>query len=920
MKSTPRLVPTHVLDSASDAVFIANPQGRFIYANRQAAELLGYTVEELLRLGIADVPLPEAADHPQAIRDRLNADGRVRTELRLRRKDGAVLPVEVNATVLPDGNLFGSWRERDASELVKSRQALRQSEQRYQAAFQTCLDAITINRLSDGTYIDVNQAMVDVLGFKRDEVIGRTSLELNIWADPADRQHLVGALQRDSACRNQEFRFRKKSGELMWGLMSATVMELDDVPCMLAVTRDITDIKAAQYEIERHRFKLEQLVQERTVELQEANRKLFDTQFAMESVGIAIHWVNADTGRFLYVNKFAAEMLGYSVDEMLNLVVPDIDPNVDAARFKQYADSIREQHRVQFESTNRTKDGHLIPVDVVVHHFPQEADTPSRYIAFLRNITRRKEAELALVQAKEAADAANAAKSAFLANMSHEIRTPLHVIMGLGHLLRRDIDDPVQQERVDQLCASSDHLLAIINDVLDLSKIEAHRLALDRSDFRLYTVVTKVERMVAGQAQDKGLTLTMDISPQLLGMTLNGDTLRLTQVLINLCDNAAKFTDKGVVRLGIHCLAETADTVAVRFTVADTGIGIAPAHQARLFEAFQQADTSTTRERGGTGLGLAISQRLVALMGGTIRVQSGLGVGSTFGFDLTLARATTLPEAETAPAVRIAADFYGRHILFAEDHPLSQEILAEMLDGLGCVVDVASDGAEAVACAQEQSYDLILMDMLMPRMDGLAATRAIRALPQHRDTPIIALTANAYVEDRQRCLDAGMNGHLGKPVTPATLAAALAEWLPNLADTSDEMPDCDCEMSRALGKIAGLVVGRVWRSSPTQLAQYVAQLNRFMEIHAQDMARLREHIAARENEAAQVLAHSLQGIAGLLGARRIASLASEIVQGLRAEVDDSIIKFLADACEAELAILAGAIQALPLLPVEPSAE
>jgi CheY-like chemotaxis protein/anti-sigma regulatory factor (Ser/Thr protein kinase) len=292
-------------------------------------------------------------------------------------------------------------------------------------------------------------------------------------------------------------------------------------------------------------------------------------------------------------------------------------------------------------------------------------------------------------------------------------------------------------------------------------------------------------------------------------MRLHGDPLRLAQVLINLCGNAVKFTDRGGVRLVLTCPAESADRVTLRCAVEDTGCGIATADQARLFQPFAQGDVSTTRGHGGIGLGLAISQRLVALMGGTIAIDSQVGKGSTFSFKVVVPRGRAAP----APAP-LATDFRGRHVLFAEDHPMAQEMLLEMLEDIGCEADLACDGAEAVECARARTYDLILMDMQMPRMDGLAATRAIRALPGHRDTPIIALTANAFGEDRQRCLDAGMNGHLGKPVTPATLVATLGRWLPDLNVPDGEISFCDSELSRALMLIEGLEVPSHARRSP----------------------------------------------------------------------------------------------------------
>ena len=515
---------------------------------------------------------------------------------------------------------------------------------------------------------------------------------------------------------------------------------------------------------------------------------------------------------------------------------------------------------------------------------------------------------------KEEAEVASRAKSIFLANMSHEIRTPLSAIIGLGELLRGSVSNPGHKRKLDQLCTSSEHLLGIINDILDLSKIEAERLVLDQTVFQLDQVIERVVRLFDAKAREKGLLLTTDITPSLRQLWLHGDPLRLSQVLINLCGNAIKFTDQGAVHLSVRRVSEAAENITLRFCVSDTGCGITPEDQAQLFHPFVQVDASKTRKYDGTGLGLAISQRLVSMMGGQIRIDSQKGAGSAFCFDATLAYAAKAqPSPATASAVTVASDFKGQRILLAEDNALNQEIFLEMLETLGCTADIASDGVEAIECARSSVYDLILMDLHMPRMDGLRATEAIRTLPGYSATPIVALTASALAEDRQLCLEAGMSDHLGKPVTPAMLATLLAKWLPGLCPTADAvpLPVCDNAISRALTAIPGLEVGSIWLSSIEQIAAYRSLLDRFIQTNSHDVAWLCRHLATGEHEAALALVHSLKGVAGFVGARRIATLAGEIEDGLQKGRDESLLANLANQCKAELTALAEAFQKLP---------
>jgi signal transduction histidine kinase/CheY-like chemotaxis protein len=391
-------------------------------------------------------------------------------------------------------------------------------------------------------------------------------------------------------------------------------------------------------------------------------------------------------------------------------------------------------------------------------------------------ISQRKTVQQDLELAKEIAVQANHSKSQFLANMSHEIRTPLHAIIGMSEPSLATGIAPEQIEQFGKINLSGQHLLRIINGILDLSKIEAGKLELEQTNFKMKQVMDTLTTIVLEKAYEKGLAFNLELDPA-LECTLRGDPLRLGQVLINLTNNAIKFTERGGITVRILLLQESEDALLLRFEVQDSGAGIDEAKMEKIFQPFQQADSSTTRQYGGTGLGLSICKQLVTLMGGEIGIQSQAENGSIFWFTVQLERSNTENTDLADESNDDTSCLKGAYILLVDDNSLNLDIAQRHLENVGIVVKLADSGRQAVQLVDDEHFDLVLMDVQMPNMDGLEATRAIRATSRHNNLPIIAMTANATQQERERCISAGMNDFITKPFDLKRLYNALTQCL-----------------------------------------------------------------------------------------------------------------------------------------------
>jgi two-component system sensor histidine kinase/response regulator len=748
-----------------------------------------------------------------------------------------------------------------------------------------------------------------------------------------------------------------------------------------------------------------------------------------------------------FVSANIQNMLGYRPEEYLKEadfwrghVHPDDFPEVEAKQVQlfRYGDHLSEYRF-------RKKDGSYCWVSDEQTLIRDASGHPVEVVGSWSNIDARKAAEQAvqaaqveLAKATETALEASEAKSVFLANMSHEIRTPMNAIIGLSHLALKTDLTPRQRDYVLKIKSSGQHLLGIINDILDFSKIEAGKLSIENIDFDLDKVLENVGNLMSEKASAKGLELIFEVEPS-VSTHFRGDPLRLGQILINFCNNAVKFTEKGEVAVEVRLLEDSSDSQLIEFSVSDTGIGMSQAQVERLFQAFEQADASTTRKYGGTGLGLAIAKQLTELMGGKVSVHSEPGKGSTFRFSARLGKGTavtrprllqsdlrgrrvliiddnqharavlanmltnmtfvadeassgaeaiemvqqasqlgpryeiafvdwqmpgmngietgkrilSLPGTELPPhlvmvtaygreevlkqaeesgfenvlikpvtssilfdtaVVALGADrereetaksgpsfeidrMRGARILLVEDNEINQEVAIGQLQDAEAFVDLAENGEEALRMIRDNEYDLVLMDMQMPVMDGVEATRILRSDTRYESLPIIAMTANAMASDRQLCLDSGMNDHIAKPIDPDQLFGVLLRWIrPGDGDGSAVRPDHVQAPSQGhAGKeikleIRGIDVRSGLKRTGGNVKRYEALLRKFADQQAGTVEAMREAIASGDAATAERAAHSLKGAAGTLGAAELAAAASETEAAIRIGqgVDESL--------------------------------
>ena len=894
---------SNLLESAPDAMVVANSDGIVTMINRQTELLFGYKREEIIGQSV-EMLLPEhiRESHPNNRQQYINnpearpmGSGRELTALS---KDGREIPVEVSLSPIEsDEGMMVASSLRDITERKNMEADLAKSREQLQSILDNS-PALIYAKDMDGRYFLVNKQWSEILRLASEDVLGKTDLEI-FPAEIAEAfvKNDKKVLQSCQALQLEEHTVQEDGTHTYISFKFPLFDPQGEPYGVCGISQDITRLKVAEIKL--------------------ADQLAF-TQALVDTIPYPVFYKGADT-RFLGCNRAYEDAFAMKREDFIGKRVVDLDYLSEEARRnyqKEDEETIKSIGNIHREMVIPFADGKAHHTLYWVQAFRKKDGTLGGLVGTLVDIEDQKKAEQAMSEAKELADAANQAKSDFLANMSHEIRTPMNAIIGMSHLALESELTSRQRNYIQKVHRSAESLLGIINDILDFSKIEAGKLDMEVIDFHLEDVFDNLTNLVGFKVEEKGVALRFDSDPA-MPTALMGDPLRLGQILTNLANNAVKFTEEGEIVIRVRMLERAGERVTLHFQVQDSGIGMTPQQQEKLFKSFSQADSSTTRKYGGTGLGLTISKRLTEIMGGRIWVESVAGKGSIFQFTVIL-QVQEKPSRrgdsgdERAGKVDYALRVIrGAHLLLVEDNDINQELALELLANGGITADVAANGQEALDKLAVNSYDGVLLDIQMPIMDGYTTAKEIRKQERFRELPVIAMTANAMAGDREKVLAVGMNDHIAKPINVSNMFITMARWITPrdpLAPTANlQRAVANPEItSDTIPPLPGINTTAGLATTQGNQKLYLRLLKKFRQGQSDFANEFSTALAAEDHTAATRIAHTLKGVAGNLGARGVQEVAKHLEAAVASKTPTpEIEKRLVDVMVELTPVLAG---------------
>ncbi|WP_193615658.1 PAS domain S-box protein [Massilia sp. YMA4] len=876
-----------IVQTAAEGIWMTDEHDRTSFVNPTMARMLGYEPEEMLGRTMQEFMDEDSCALLRQHNSRRRPGMAEQGDARFYRKDhssmwGLLSTTQINA----DNGVYAGTLAMitDITDRRLAEVALRNSSQRMASVFNAVTNGLVVLN-SEGVLLECNAAAARMLG---PAAASGARLWPGVHEDDrpfGDDEHPVAqALRSGQSVRDVVMGVARQDGTMGWLSVNAEPMrdELGATTMAVASLTDITDRKRSEDAVRHGEQRLQEIIK-------------------MMPIGL---FLKGADGRMLEMNPACEAQFGYTLRELQDGEYAHLHTPEEMAEFRRRdAEAFAHGDLIDFEETlwnpRLREHRHLRTFKKPVY---DEQGKPAYLIGMSIDITDSKHAEQALrelnehleervarrteqlEEAKQVAEEASMAKGQFLANMSHEIRTPMNGVIGMAYLALKTDLDPRQRDYLEKIRFAGEHLLRIIDDILDISKIEAGKLDIEQVPFSMEHVIRTLTTVVAPKAAGKELALEFDLDPA-LPPVLVGDPLRLNQVLINYTTNAIKFSEQGSIRVSVKNVMADERHCLVRFEVSDEGIGLSEAEMGKLFQSFQQADASTTRAYGGTGLGLAICKQLAQLMGGEVGVHSSPGAGSTFWFTARLgigsaSGAVARQDADVPALPGTVAALKDARILLVEDNTFNQQIAQEMLEEAGAAVCVANNGAEALELLRQTGFDCVLMDVQMPLMDGLEATRRIRADPRLAGLHVLAMTATATNEDRERCLAAGMDDFISKPIQPATMVQSVARWLPPRPPGA--LPEQPVRPPRRAGRatLAGdpavidlSVLAQVLGYHPDKIRKFAFK---FLQTSESGFSEMERALAAGDIQAVRDLGHRLKASARTVGAYGLGELCHQL--------------------------------------------